>query len=70
VCAHFVPHLLMPDQKHQRAASSVEFVEMTNADRNVLEKTVKPGPDLLCIPVSYQCGQYPVSSFCCKMLIR
>jgi hypothetical protein len=27
VCAHFVPHLLMSDQKHQCAASSVEFVK-------------------------------------------
>jgi hypothetical protein len=39
VCAHFVPHLLMPDQKHQRAASSVEFVEMID-NRNVLKRTV------------------------------
>jgi hypothetical protein len=28
VCVRFVPHLLTPDQKYQRAASSVEFVEM------------------------------------------
>jgi hypothetical protein len=34
VYARFVPHLLTPDQKHQRAAPSVEFVEMTD-DRNV-----------------------------------
>jgi hypothetical protein len=38
VCAPFVPHLLTPDQKHQRAASSVEFVEMTDDDRNVLKR--------------------------------
>jgi hypothetical protein len=31
---------------------------------------VKPGPDLLGISVSYQCGRYPVSSIRCKMLIR
>jgi hypothetical protein len=30
VCARFVPHLLNPDQKHKRAASSVEIVEMTD----------------------------------------
>jgi hypothetical protein len=39
-CAHFVPHLLTPDQKHQRAASSVKFVEMIDDDRNVLKRTV------------------------------
>jgi hypothetical protein len=33
VCAHFVPHLLTPDQKHQGAASSVEFDEMIDDDR-------------------------------------
>jgi hypothetical protein len=27
VCAHFVPHLLRPDQKHQRTASSVELLK-------------------------------------------
>jgi hypothetical protein len=40
VCACFVLHLLMPDQKHQHPASSVEFVEMTNDDRNVLKRIV------------------------------
>jgi hypothetical protein len=40
VCARFVPHLLMPDQKHQRAASSVEFVDMVDDDRNVLKGIV------------------------------
>jgi hypothetical protein len=40
VCANFVPHLLRPDQKHQRAASSVEFVEMNDDDRNVLKRIV------------------------------
>jgi hypothetical protein len=35
-CARFVPHLLTPHQKHQRAASSFECVEMTDDDRNVL----------------------------------
>jgi hypothetical protein len=38
VCAHFVPRLLTPDQKHQRTASSVEFVEMIDDDRNVSKK--------------------------------
>jgi hypothetical protein len=33
VCARFVPHLLTPDQKHQHAASYVEFVKMTDDDR-------------------------------------
>jgi hypothetical protein len=40
VCARFVPHLLMPDQKHKCTASSVEFVEMTDDDRNVLKRIV------------------------------
>jgi hypothetical protein len=35
VCDRFVPHLLTPDQKHQRAASSVEFFKMVYDDRNV-----------------------------------
>jgi hypothetical protein len=38
VCAHFA-HLLTPDQTHQCAALSVEFVEMTD-DRNALKRTV------------------------------
>jgi hypothetical protein len=38
VCARFVPHLLTPDQKHQGTASSVEFVEMIDYNRNVLKK--------------------------------
>jgi hypothetical protein len=37
---HFVPRLLTPDQKHQCAASSVEFVEMIVDDRNVLKRIV------------------------------
>jgi hypothetical protein len=32
--------LLTPDQKHQRAASSVEFIEMIDGDRNVLKRIV------------------------------
>jgi hypothetical protein len=32
VCVRFVPHLLTPDRKHQRPASSVEFVGMTDDD--------------------------------------
>jgi hypothetical protein len=40
VCARFVPRFLTPDQKHQRAPSSVEFVEMTDDDRNVLNRIV------------------------------
>jgi hypothetical protein len=32
--------LLKPVQKHQRAASSVEFVEMIHEDRNVLKRSV------------------------------
>jgi hypothetical protein len=38
VCARFVPHLLKPDQKHKRNASSVEFVEMIYDDINVLKR--------------------------------
>jgi hypothetical protein len=34
------------------------------------KRYLKPGPDLLRIPVSYQCGRYPMSFFRCKMLIR
>jgi hypothetical protein len=30
----------MPNQKHQRAASSVEYVEMTDDNRNVLKRIV------------------------------
>jgi hypothetical protein len=37
MCGRFVPHLLTPDQKHQRAASSVEFVKMIDGDGNVLK---------------------------------
>jgi hypothetical protein len=37
--ARFVPHMLKPDQKHQRAASSAEFVEM-NDDRNVFKRII------------------------------
>jgi histone-lysine N-methyltransferase SETMAR len=40
VCARFVPHLLTLDQKHQRCALSVEFVEMSDDDTNVLKRTV------------------------------
>jgi hypothetical protein len=40
VCAHFVPHLLTLDQKHQHAASSTEFVEMSDDDRNVFKRIV------------------------------
>jgi uncharacterized membrane protein YkgB len=32
--------LLTLNQKHRRAASSVEFVEMTDDDRNVLKRIV------------------------------
>jgi hypothetical protein len=32
--------LLTPNQKHQRAASSDEFVEMIDDDRSVLERIV------------------------------
>jgi hypothetical protein len=35
VCVRFIPHLLTPDQKHQSAALSFEFVEMIDNDRNV-----------------------------------
>lgn len=38
--ARSVPHLLMQDHKHRRTASSVEFVEMTDDNRNVLKRTV------------------------------
>jgi hypothetical protein len=47
VCARFVPHLLKPDQEHQRAASSAEFVEMTDDDRNVL-KRIATGDESWC----------------------
>jgi histone-lysine N-methyltransferase SETMAR len=40
VCARFVPHLLTLDQKHQHAASSVEFLEMADDDTNVLKRTI------------------------------
>jgi hypothetical protein len=39
-CLHFVPHLSMLYQKHQHTALSVEFVEMTDEDRNVLKRIV------------------------------
>jgi hypothetical protein len=39
MCAHFVPHLSMQEQKHC-AASSVKFSETTDDDRNVLKMTV------------------------------
>jgi hypothetical protein len=32
--------MLTPDQKHQRAASSVEFVEMIDDNRNILKSIV------------------------------
>jgi hypothetical protein len=38
VCAHFVPLLLMLDQKHKHVALSIEFVEMIDDDRNVLKR--------------------------------
>jgi hypothetical protein len=37
VCARFVPHFLTPDQKLERAESSVEVVEMTDNERKVLK---------------------------------
>jgi hypothetical protein len=40
VRARFVPHLLMPDQKHQHTASSVEFVEMIDENGSVLKRIV------------------------------
>jgi hypothetical protein len=47
VCACFVPYLLTPDQKHERTALSVEFVEMIDNDRNVL-KTIETGDESWC----------------------
>jgi hypothetical protein len=47
VCARFVSHLLTPDLKHQRAASSVEFVEMIGDNRNVL-KSIIAGDESWC----------------------
>jgi hypothetical protein len=35
-----IPHLLTPDKKRQRSASSVEFVDMIDDDRNVLKRIV------------------------------
>jgi hypothetical protein len=40
MCALFVPHLSMPDQKHHHIASSVEFVEMIDDSINVLKRIV------------------------------
>jgi hypothetical protein len=40
VRARFVSHLLTPDQKHKRPASSVEFVEIIDDVRNVLKRIV------------------------------
>jgi hypothetical protein len=40
VCAHCIPHLLTLDQKHQCAASSVEFVEIIDDDRSVVKRFV------------------------------
>jgi hypothetical protein len=39
VCLFF-PHLLTPDEKRQRTASSAEFVEMIDENRNVLKRNV------------------------------
>jgi hypothetical protein len=39
-CAHFIPHLLTLDKKHQRADSSAESAEMIDK-RNVLKQKVK-----------------------------
>jgi hypothetical protein len=36
MCARFVSHL-KPDQKHQFAASSAEFVEIIDDDGNILK---------------------------------
>jgi hypothetical protein len=49
VCAHFVPHLLTQDQKHQHTALSLEFVEMTDANRNVLKRTVTGDESWCCM---------------------
>jgi hypothetical protein len=40
VCACFVPPLLMSDRKLHHAILSVEFVEMSDDDRNVLKRIV------------------------------
>jgi hypothetical protein len=48
VCVCFVPHLLTPDQKHQRAASSAEFVEVTDDDRKVFFKRTVTGDENWC----------------------
>jgi hypothetical protein len=47
VSARFVSHLLTPDQEHRCAASSLEFVEMIDDDRNVLKRFVT-GNENLC----------------------
>jgi hypothetical protein len=39
VCSFF-PNLLTLDEKRQRTASSAEFVEMIDEDRNVLKRNV------------------------------
>jgi hypothetical protein len=48
VGVRFVPHLLTRDQKHEPAASSIEFVEMVDDDRNVL-KRIATGDESLCV---------------------
>jgi hypothetical protein len=40
ISCSFFPLLLTPDQKHQRPASPVLFVEMIDDDRNVLKRIV------------------------------
>jgi hypothetical protein len=40
VRARFVPRLLTPDKKHQRSASSAEFVETIDDERNVSKRIV------------------------------
>jgi hypothetical protein len=40
VCARFASHLLTSTQKHQRAASCVEFVETIDDDRSDLKRIV------------------------------
>jgi hypothetical protein len=41
VCAHFVPRLLTPDKKKQRAAQTVGFPETIDDDRTVSKRAVR-----------------------------
>jgi hypothetical protein len=56
VCASFVPHLLTPEQ---RPASSVEYIEMTDDDTNVL-KWIETGDEIWCFIIIFK---HPIALF-------